>query len=100
MTKMKLYRASDGVHWGVEVGAPASSNAMVVFHHPDGSTSRKDRYAWFISNGPEARSVTGRLSPQQVLESLDDRAIAMLFRRSMPVSTAHAPGNVATNPAV
>lgn len=86
---MKEFRGSDGVRWGVQVTSPGSSNAMVVFHHPDGTSSSKDRYAWFISSGPEARNVSARLDPDDVLEMLDDRALSRLFRRSMPVSTPH-----------
>ena len=50
---------------------------MVFFHHPDGVSARLDRYNWFISNGPEARSVTSRLSRTKVLEGLtsDDLAV-------------------------
>jgi hypothetical protein len=59
---------------------------MVLFRHPAGRTSRLDRYNWYISNGPEARSVTSHLSKAKVLESLDDDDIATLYRRSMPVS--------------
>lgn len=59
---------------------------MVFFRHPNGQSSRLDRYNWFLSNGPESRSVTARLSPKQVLNSLNDAEIARLFRRSMAVS--------------
>jgi hypothetical protein len=59
---------------------------MVLFRHPNGQSSRLDRYNWFISNGPEARSVTSHLAPKQVLDSLTDIDIARLFRRSMAVS--------------
>jgi hypothetical protein len=59
---------------------------MVIFRHPNGSSARLDRYNWFISNGPEARSVTARLSPKKVLEALTDAELARLFRRSMPIS--------------
>jgi hypothetical protein len=59
---------------------------MVIFRHPDGGSSRKDRYNWFISKGPEARSVTSRLSPDKVMAALDDATIAQLYRRSMRVS--------------
>jgi hypothetical protein len=83
---MKRFRAPDGVEWGVEAALPGSSNVMVIFRHPDGRTARRDRYNWFISKGPEARSVTSRLSPERVIEHLDDTAIGMLFSRSMPVS--------------
>lgn len=83
---MKRYTSPDGVLWGVDVQNPGSSNAIVIFRHPDGQSSRKDRYNWYISRGPEARSVTSRLSPKRVLEGLDDETLAQLFRRSMRVS--------------
>jgi hypothetical protein len=83
---MRNFRSPDGIVWGVDVDLAGSSNAMVLFRHPNGKTSRLDRYNWFISNGPEARSVTSRLSPRQVLESLSDTDIARLFRRSMAIS--------------
>jgi hypothetical protein len=59
---------------------------MILFRHPNGRSSRLDRYNWFLSHGPEARSVTARLTPAKVLESLSDEDIARLFRRSMSVS--------------
>jgi hypothetical protein len=83
---MKSYTAPDGTVWGVDVQAPGSSNAMIVFRHPDGQTSRLDRYNWIINNGPEARSVTSRQSPDKVLNALDTGTIMRLFQRSMPVS--------------
>ena len=83
---MKNFKSPDGVEWKVETALPGSSNIMVVFRHPDGRSSRLDRYNWFISKGPEARSVTSRLSTEDVLRHLDDTAMAMLFSRSMPVS--------------
>jgi hypothetical protein len=83
---MKTYTSPDGVLWRVNVQNPGSSNAIVIFRHPDGASSRKDRYNWFISKGPEARSVTSRLTPEKVLDGLDDAALAQLFRRSMRVS--------------
>jgi hypothetical protein len=83
---MKSFRSPDGTFWGVEVQSPGSSNAMVVFHHPNGRTASLDRYAWYIAPGPEANNVTGRLAPARVLESLGDRDIARLFRRSMSIS--------------
>jgi hypothetical protein len=86
MAAMKSYRSPDGVLWSVEVQTPGSSNAMVVFHHSDGASSRQDRYNWYISRGPEARSVTSRLSPEKVLSALDDVTLGQLFRRSMRVS--------------
>jgi hypothetical protein len=83
---MKTWRSPDGTTWVIDVDMPGSSNAMVLFLHPGGGSSRLDRYNWYISNGPEARSVTSRLSKAKVLESLDDAEIAALYRRSMPVS--------------
>ncbi len=83
---MKTFTSPDGVLWKIVVQNPGSSNAMVVFRHPDGESSRKDRYNWYISKGPEARSVTSRLSEKKVLDSLDDTMLAKLFRRSMRVS--------------
>jgi len=59
---------------------------MVVFHHPGGSTARLDRYAWHLWSGPEARSVTSRVSIDRVMSALTPENTALLFRRSMPVS--------------
>lgn len=84
--KKRSYVAPDGARWGVEARSPGSSNIMIVFHHPDARTSRMNRYAWHISSGDEARDVTARLKPVAVLRSLSDDQIALLFRRSMPVS--------------
>jgi hypothetical protein len=83
---MKSWRSPDGIDWLVDVDLPGSSNAMVLFRHPNGASARLDRYNWFLSNGPEARSVTSHLSKSKVLESLDDQAIARLYRRSMRIS--------------
>jgi hypothetical protein len=83
---MRPFRSPDGIIWGVDVTLPGSSNAMVLFRHPNGQSARLDRYNWFISNGPESRSVTSRLSPKRILEALSDIDIARLFRRSMAVS--------------
>jgi hypothetical protein len=80
------FRAPDGVVWGVEIDLPGSSNAMIIFRHPDRKSSGNDRYNWVISSGPEARSVTSRLEPARVLEGLDQGEIAALFRRSMRIS--------------
>jgi hypothetical protein len=89
---MRTFTGPDGIRWGVEVRAPGASNAMVVFHHPDGS--RFNRYGWLIWHGPESRSVTARLKPTEVLKSLDDADVARLLRRSMPV---HAGAQSGTN---
>lgn len=84
--KTKTYRSPDGVQWIVDVDLPGASNAMVIFRHPDGQSTRQDRYNWYISRGPEARSVTARLSKQKVLELLDEATLDRLFRRSMRIS--------------
>ena len=65
---------------------PGASNAMIVFHHPGGKTARLDRYAWEIWNGPESRSVTSRVAPEKIMQNLTDDKLALLFRRSMPIS--------------
>lgn len=83
---MRQYTSPDGTQWSVTVRSPGSSNAMIVFRHPDGDSARRDRYNWVLRDGPEARSVTGRLTPERVLESLGEPEVAALFRRSMPVS--------------
>jgi hypothetical protein len=94
---MKTFTGPDGTAWKVAVQSPGSSNAIIYFRHPDGRSSRLDRYNWIISQGPEARSVTSRLVPQDVLDGLDDATIAKLFSRSMPVSR---PDHLARNQAV
>ena len=86
MKKERIFHAPDGTEWAVQVTLPGSSNAMVIFRHPDGASSHRDRYNWFISQGPEARSVTTRLKPDDVLKSLDDATVARLFFRSIAVS--------------
>ena len=86
MKSNKTYTAPNGITWNVLVQAPGSSNAMILFRHPDGGTSRLDRYNWIISRGPESRSVTARLDPRKILEGLDAGTIMRLFQRSMPVS--------------
>lgn len=93
---MRYFDAPDGTRYGVSVSNPGASNAIVVFRHPDGSMASRDRYAWYINHGPEARSVTARLKKDQVLDALEDADLARLFRRSMPVTT-EAPSY---NPAV
>lgn len=83
---MRTFRSPDGTEWKVDLTLPGSSNIMVVFRHPDGATSGRDRYNWFISSGPEARSVTSRLDPDKMGHLLDEVSLARLFSRSMPVS--------------
>ena len=85
---MRTFGSPDGVRWGVEVSNPVASNAIVVFRHPNGRSSGLDRYNWYISRGPEARSVTARLVATEVLKSLTDADLARLFARSMPVTTS------------
>ena len=85
--KMKPFQGPDGTAWGVEVQAPSFSNAMIVFHHPNGRTARLDRYAWYHDEGPNANDVTARLDPLAVLAKLEVAELARLFRRSMPINT-------------
>ena len=91
----KMFRSADGMDWTVEVTNPGASNAMVVFHHPSGSNSRLDRYAWFITRGPEARSVTARMTKKQVMDAMNAADIAELFRRSMSISPSSMPRKIA-----
>jgi hypothetical protein len=86
MKNSKSITAPDGTVWKVDVQSPGSSNAMIIFRHPDGRTSRLDRYNWILTHGPESRSVTARLEPDKVLDSIDQATIARLFARSMSVS--------------
>ena len=83
---MKTFTAPDGIVWGVSIRGLSSSNAMVVFRHPSGVSSRLDRYNWVINQGSEARSVTARQTEESVLGTLTDASLARLFARSMPVS--------------
>ena len=53
---------------------------------PPTLAARLERYAWDIWSGPESRSVTSRVTVDKVMDSLTDDKLAMLFRRSMPVS--------------
>jgi hypothetical protein len=83
----RSYTSPDGTHWGVQVMLPGATNAMIVFEHPDGATSRHDRYNWVNIAGPAARNVTSRAEASEVLRALTDAQIALLFRRSMPISS-------------
>ena len=87
MAKIRSFTGPDGTPWKVEIQSPGSSNAMVLFRHPDGRTTQLDRYAWYITRGAEAQDVTARLDRRSVLDSLADADVQRLFRRSMPVST-------------
>lgn len=84
-----------GTHWFAEVRLPGASNAMVVFHDERGRVP--SRYASHIWRGPEARSVTSRVPARRVLESLSDDDIALLFRKSAPISTPRPPLNLAVS---
>jgi hypothetical protein len=86
--KSRHYTSPDGTDWTVEVMLPGATNAMIVFEHPDGATSRRDRYNWVNIAGPGARNVTSRADAAAVLQELTDVQIALLYRRSMPISAA------------
>jgi hypothetical protein len=83
----RRYTGPDGTSWIVQVMLPGATNAMIVFEHPDGGTSRRDRYNWVNIAGPGARNVTSRADASAVLRELTDAQIALLFRRSMPISS-------------
>lgn len=91
---MRTFQSPDGVVWTVEVRSPGASNAMVVFHYPNGKSARRDRYNWYNARTPEARNVTARLDPEEVLRLIDDKEMALLFRRSMLISAADNPLNI------
>lgn len=84
--KKVMFRATDGTEWNVQVQLPSSSNAMVLFRHPDGQSSHRDRYNWYLHDGPGARNVTTRLVPAEVLANMDQAKLAKLFNRSIAVS--------------
>lgn len=88
---MHTFQAPDGVRWAVEVMLPGASHAMIVFRHPNGRTSRLDRYAWRNIDGPEARNVTARLDEDTVMKSLTESDLALHFRRSMRIAAADNP---------
>jgi hypothetical protein len=88
---MRTYQSADGVTWGVEVRLPGASHALIVFHHPNGRTSRLDRYAWRYIDAPEARNVTARLNKKDILDRLTDDDLALHFRRSMRIAAADNP---------
>jgi hypothetical protein len=85
-TTHRTWASPDRTTWRIEISNPGSSNAIVRFRHPDGDSARLDRYNWYISRGPEAKSVTGRLDPKKVAQALSDDDLTLLFRRSMPIS--------------
>jgi hypothetical protein len=94
---MRSFTGPDGTNWTVEVQSPGASNAMVVFRHPDGRTSRRDRYAWYINKGAESHDVTARLNRAKVLDSLADADVHRLYRRSMPVSPSRGPSTAGSS---
>ncbi len=81
------FRGPDGTWWGVEVAMPSHSSAMVIFHHPTGETARLNRYAWVNARDAGAMDPSSVLSRDAVMRALDERALARIFRRSMPIST-------------
>lgn len=81
---MPEYTSPDGIRWKVMVKLPSHSSAMLVFQHPDGQSSKLDRYAWI--NSMQTTDPRERLSAKDVMERLSDDQVARLFRRSMMVS--------------
>lgn len=82
----RVYVAPDGTPWRVEMKNPGASNAQLVFHHPDPTRTRENRYAHYLARGPESQNVTGLIDTDAALENLDDAAVARLFRRSMVIA--------------
>jgi hypothetical protein len=85
---MRTFRSPDSTHWQVIVQLPSHSSAMLMFRHPDGQTSRLDRYAWI--NSAKVTDPRERLTSESVLDALSDDDIARHFRRSMMVSANRA----------
>ena len=81
---MREFRSPDGVTWKVLVQLPSHSGAMLVYQHPDGQSSKLDRYAWI--NSATTTDPRERLASKSVLDALTDADLARLFRRSMMVS--------------
>ena len=81
---MREYRSPDGLTWNVLVQLPSHSGAMLVYQHPDGQSSKLDRYAWI--NSEKTTDPRERLTSKSVLDLLTDADLARLFRRSMMVS--------------
>lgn len=81
---MRQYQSPDGLTWQVLVQLPSHSSAMLVYQHPDGQSSKLDRYAWI--NSAITTDPRERLSAKSVMDALSDDDIARLFRRSMMVS--------------
>lgn len=92
---MISFRTPDGTNWGVEVQLPGASNVLIVFHHPDGRTHRKDRYAWLDWHGVEASDVVANIDVERVREVLDEKVIEELFTRSMLIGSGTGPGIIA-----
>jgi hypothetical protein len=90
----RSFVSDDGVIWVVQVMLPGATNAMIVFEHPDGGSSRRDRYNWVNIAGPGARNVTSRADAAAVLRELTEVQIALLYRRSMPITTPLATGPI------
>ena len=80
-----------GQNWKVDVTLAGSSNAMVLFRLTDAPNARHDRYAWYNSDSPEARSVTSHLDAAGILRSFTDDTLALLFRKSMLIAAASNP---------
>ena len=57
---------------------------MLVYQHPDGQSSKLDRYAWI--NSEKTTDPRERLGAKSVMDALTDADIARLFRRSMMIS--------------
>jgi hypothetical protein len=89
--EMRVFKGAVGTRLGVDVRMPTASNAMVVFRHPGGDSSGLNRYAWHQWHGPEARSVTSRVTTDAVMKTLSDDVLSLLFRRSMPISAGSDP---------
>lgn len=81
---MREYQSPDGITWKVLVKLPSHSSGMLVYQHPDGRSSKLDRYAWI--NSAKTTDPRERLTAESLMEALSDDEVARLFRRSMMIS--------------
>ena len=91
ISEMRSFCSPDGTCWGVQVELAGASNALIVFHHPDGSTSRKDRYAWINWRGSESSNVQANVDLNAVRATLTDALVHSLFRRSVLIGSGRGP---------
>ena len=74
---MREYQSPDGITWKVDVRLPSHSSGMLLFNHPDGQSSKLDRYAWI--NSQRTTDPRDRLSAKEMLDHLEGNGNIGLF---------------------